>query len=1327
METVDSIFLSALEKSSEVEVKAYLSSACGQDSDLRQLVERLIAAHQKVSRSFLEEAAPGLPARVDDERGRAVEQQAMHAGLAATFGPDEAVVIGGAGHSVLRSLSKQLTEVPNITLHDAHEERDGVLKPGSPELRGKPDERRYHLMGEIARGGMGAIIKGRDTDLGREIAIKVLLDSHKDRPELIQRFVEEAQIGGQLQHPGIVPVYELGQFGDQRPFFSMKLIKGKTLAELLVQRKEPSEDWPKLLGIFEQVCQTMSYAHSKGVIHRDLKPANIMVGAFGEVQVMDWGLSKVLSRGGVADEQQSLDKHRNVSVIQTRRSVGSDVAGEVGSDTRAGSAMGTPAYMPPEQALGEIDRLDARADVFGLGAILAEILTGQPPYVGQTGTDTFRMASRGKIDNCHKRLDNSSADPQLIVLAKTALSPEPEDRMRHAGELADGMTSYLEGVQAKLKATEIAKERQSKKYYAVTAALMFLIASAAVFGTVWFQRIAAEKSVLAQQKTTLAEQIKGQADSYAALAQKNEDLFTSEQSARQAVESSAQIIERIAQTFVVPDNQPIQRTRFAIEAAELARNNLSARPRAHESLLKASLAVGGLALSHPESSTHIALSPDQHWLACSCYDKTIRLWKCNGNATPKLHHVIAHGSSVVTFSNDSRWLVTGRDSTASAMLYDLTADNISASPLELIGHVEGRGAYYTALTRAYFSPDSQWLVTSTWDGAPRLWNLTGDKPVTTSVVLPTFEFRACAFSPDSRRMALAGSLKLSGTCFLLDLSLEDPVSAPVTIGNGLEVGTAVAFTPNGQSLITNDRNGVVRKWDLTVRDLENSEPRVLGGEHRHGNGTSSLAVSGDGRWAAIGSTDHSVHLWDLTAEPETPPTVLVGHENAAGHLVFSPDSRWLFTGSNDHSIRRWDLTAAYPATTSIKLTGHDSGITTLCISGDGESLFSSATDKWVRLWDIKVENPGTSPLVLQGHTGAITVAAISPDGLWAATASTDHTARLWDLKSEIPSHSSVALRGHTGAVTKLLFVSDGQRLVTAGEDGTARVWSCDSPSATSIVLRGHEQQITSLAIRSQDSLLATSGRDGRVCLWDLEANDPTIPLHSLKDVHVPVVQSVDFNFAGNLLVTGGSQEVRILDLDKKHPLENCEVLNFESYIYSASFLASNRLVVDLNSSLELCTPSRMEVKEPPIVLDNTGSTRQPMALDPSRHWLFGSKGTPYYSVLRRWDLDASDPAVPEVMWKHTHEILSVAMSLDGRFVVTGSRDQTAKVGEFALGSKAIPMILQGHTGDVTTVAMSPDARWVLTGSTDNTARLWDLDFERLIQRAKALVDGEPDH
>src|SRR5262249_43469898 len=156
----------------------------------------------------------------------------------------------------------------------------------SPEMPELPDRSaRLQLFGEIARGGMGAILRGRDIDLGRDLAVKVLLEAHREKPELIKRFVEEAQIGGQLQHPRVVRVYGLGASADRRPFFTMKLVKGRTLAELLKERSDPAEDRPRLLSIFAQVCQTMAYAHARGVIHRDLKPSNVMVGSFGEVQV----------------------------------------------------------------------------------------------------------------------------------------------------------------------------------------------------------------------------------------------------------------------------------------------------------------------------------------------------------------------------------------------------------------------------------------------------------------------------------------------------------------------------------------------------------------------------------------------------------------------------------------------------------------------------------------------------------------------------------------------------------------------------------------------------------------------------------------------------------------------------------------------------------------------------------------------------------------------------------------------------------------------------------------------------------------------------------
>ncbi len=238
--------------------------------------------------------------------------------------------------------------------------RAGAAAPLLPAHPG-----RYELGEEVGRGGMGAVLRARDPHLNRELAVKVLRGGGE--PESLRRFVEEAQVCSQLQHPGIVPVHDLGRLEDGRPFFAMKLVQGRTLAELLRKRAQPADDLPRFLDIFGQVCQAVGYAHSRGVIHRDLKPSNVMVGAFGEVQVMDWGLAKVLrphERGAAA-----------FSAVRTVRSASGD-------ESREGQAMGTPAYMAPEQARGEVDSLDERADVFGLGAILCEILTGRPPFAG---------------------------------------------------------------------------------------------------------------------------------------------------------------------------------------------------------------------------------------------------------------------------------------------------------------------------------------------------------------------------------------------------------------------------------------------------------------------------------------------------------------------------------------------------------------------------------------------------------------------------------------------------------------------------------------------------------------------------------------------------------------------------------------------------------------------------------------------------------------------------------------------------------------------------------------------------------------------------------
>jgi PAS domain S-box-containing protein len=303
---------------------------------------------------------------------------------------------------------------------------------------------RYRLEGEVAHGGMGTIFKGYDKHLGRDVAVKVLLEKHRSNPELVQRFLEEARIAAQSPHPGIVPIYEVGQLDDARPYFAMKLVKGETLEKLLAQRRGPSEDLIRFLKVFEVVCQTIAFTHSQGVIHRDLKPENVMVGSFGEVMVMDWGIAKVLIENECIDPGIA---GRNQAESVNTQAIPDEVANldSAAVETLPGMLLGTLAYMSPEQAVST-EPMDERTDVFGLGAILCVILTGQPPYTGKKGKQVLDKARRADLVDAFGRLDACGADRHLVVLAKRCLAATRNDRPRDAGEVLRELRAYLDAL-----------------------------------------------------------------------------------------------------------------------------------------------------------------------------------------------------------------------------------------------------------------------------------------------------------------------------------------------------------------------------------------------------------------------------------------------------------------------------------------------------------------------------------------------------------------------------------------------------------------------------------------------------------------------------------------------------------------------------------------------------------------------------------------------------------------------------------------------------------------------------------------------------------------
>jgi hypothetical protein len=443
----------------------------------------------------------------------------------------------------------------------------GAPRPGleaPPALDG-----RYRVERFLARGGMGEVYRVLDTAFNRPLALKVLQPQFAGHADVEERFLREARLTGRLQHPGVPPVQELGRLADGRPYFLMKLVQGRDLRALLQERVSPQEQLTYFLGVFEQVCRTVAYAHAQGILHRDLKPGNVMVGAFGEVQVMDWGLAKfVRDIPALAPATDATDPGTTVLHIQApEMPAAASVAGEV---------IGTPAYMAPEQARGEIEQLDRTCDVFGLGGILCEILTGQPPFTG-TKLEMQRQAMKGDLRDALGRLEKCGADAELMVLARCCLAPERVDRPPDADVVAQATAGHQERMRQRLRQAEIAQgqaqvrveeerkrlllERQKRRHTLFLAGAVLLVLCAGIIGT-------SVALVQAWEQTRRAEQAEegARAEALAAEQQRARALAAEREAKGQAKLAEQQRLKAEAQTELARDKE-----REAKRQAQLAK------------------------------------------------------------------------------------------------------------------------------------------------------------------------------------------------------------------------------------------------------------------------------------------------------------------------------------------------------------------------------------------------------------------------------------------------------------------------------------------------------------------------------------------------------------------------------------------------------------------------------------------------------------------------------------------------------------------------------------------------------------------------------------
>jgi WD40 repeat protein/serine/threonine protein kinase len=1243
----------------------------------------------------------------------------------------------------------------------------GWAKPGAADAQKSPHDRlatvaptigattsqgtRFRILRPHARGGLGEVHVALDTELKREVALKEIQSPHADHPESRARFTLEAEVTGGLEHPGIVPVYGLGTYADGRPYYAMRFIRGDSLKDAIGRyyrtdwngkESERSLALRKLLGRFIDVCNAISYAHSRGVLHRDLKPGNIMLGKYGETLVVDWGLAKSLGRSELSSVTGT---DTTLPLPDERPLVPASSTGS--APTQMGSALGTPAYMSPEQAAGRLDELGPASDVYSLGATLYDVLTGQPPFVGIADKgELLRQVQRGAFPP--PRSVCQSVPKPLEAICLKAMALQSSDRYTTPTRLAEDIEHWLADEPVTAASDTLVERsarfvRKHRSWALSIAAALILIALVSIAAALVINQQRAENATLASAEKTAREIANERRRDAEKLAREKTQLANdmrielaknafahgiTEYDAGRVASADRDLLRAVA---LLPADHELRPSFAQVAWDRMIRGRRSILPPLRHETPTAQLGPDGIhliivspqlktariwdvamgtpvgeLLQHEGELRSIQFSPDGKRVITVGSDKTARVWDAITGARigePLWHEADVYDAQFNT--NGERVVTAGSNKTA--RVWDATTGAPVGEPLRHEDEVQS----------ARFSPAGNRVLTIS-TGTVRIWDI-ASATVVGGPLQHTSYVNAAEFSPDGKWVLVTQSLPV-GTDRVMVLGTPEALNS-----SGIEVkgdksariwdaekGTPVVelvhddivtlarFSPDGRRVITASNDKKARIWDPTTGTL--IAPPIL-----HEDYISSVQFSPDGHYALTTSGD-------LDASPNTNARIWNAATGAAvgqplrhgtffGTVQFSSDSKRVVT-TGENGARIWES----PTGAAVGEPLYEDGVASVQFSPDGQRLITTnykSTRMWVTAGAVSMEVGG--PSQFKGFSSS---AHFSGDGKRVLTRNEQTIVRIWD------SATGMALGGplrHESSVDSARFSSDGNRVVTTS-DNTARIWDAATGKLVCEPLR-HDGPVVSAQFRPDGNRVVTASMDKTARIWNALTGEAV----GARLQHEDVVLAAQFSADGARIVTASPDKTaRIWESVSGAPVGN--PLRHESAVVSAQFSADGKWIVTSSSDnrARVWDVSSGEAVGHP--LEHISGIAWPQ-LSPDAKRLITTAST--QSNLHIWDV-ATGAAVGEPL-RHSGPVSSVQFSPDGRLVITASFDKTARVWDVATGTPIGEPLR--HKGSVYSAQFSPDGLTVVTSSDDRAAHIWNMRLsppdERWLQPAMSLWTG----